>query len=113
MFFIPSEKVTENRSCPEAVIEKFFAVFDNGKRVALMRALLSGDNRTSAALREETGLTEGQFYHHMRDLAAAECLIKGGQDQYRLSDTGKILLLIAEAVASELAATTPLRPEET
>jgi hypothetical protein len=46
------------------------------------------------------------------DLVAVECLIRGGQDQYRLSDEGKILLLIAEAVASELNVSAHLKPEK-
>jgi hypothetical protein len=112
VFYSHSEKVKANRACPEAQIEKFFSIFSNRKRVSLMRALVDGESKSSAALREETGLTEGQFYHHIRDLAAAECLVRGGQDQYRLSEEGKILLLVAEAIASDLGASTHLKPEE-
>lgn len=102
IFFVPSEKVVENRKCPEETIEKFFSIFSNKQRIALMRAMIGSENITSTELQAKTGLTEGQFYHHIRELASAECVIKKGQDQYRLSDTGKILLLIAEAVTSEM-----------
>jgi len=112
LFFIPADKVRENRECPEGLIEKFFSIFSSGKRVALMRALLDGEIKTSAVLKQETGLTEGQFYHHMRELAAAGCLLKKGQDQYRLSDTGEILLLVIEALASELRASVHVQPAD-
>jgi DNA-binding HxlR family transcriptional regulator len=112
LFFIPADKVRENRDCPGRLIEKFFSIFSSEKRVSLMRALLNDETKTSAALKEETGLTEGQFYHHMRELAAAECLVKKDQDQYRLSNTGKILLLVVEALASELRASSYVKPED-
>ncbi len=112
MFFVPKDKVRENRSCPEEVIEKYFSIFSSRQRISLMRALLNDEIKNSAKLREEAGLTEGQFYHHTRGLAAAGCILKKGQDQYCLSDTGKILLLIVEAFASELEASVHLRPEE-
>jgi hypothetical protein len=86
IFFVPSEKVVENRKCPEEAIEKFFSIFSNRQRVSLMRAMIGIESITSTELREKTGLTEGQFYHHIRELSSAECVVKKGQDQYRLSD---------------------------
>jgi len=112
MLFIPSDKVEENRNCPEEVILKYFSIFSATQRISLMRALLSEEPKSSAELKEETGLTDGQFYHHMRELAAAGCLLKKGHDQYRFSDTGKKLLLLAEAIASDIEASAPMKPED-
>ena len=112
VFFVHADRVRENRNCPGELIERFFSIFSSRQRVSLMRALLGGESKTSTMLKEEAGLTEGQFYHHMRELAAADCVLKKGQDQYQLSDSGKILLIIVEAVTCELAKSTLLKPSD-
>jgi DNA-binding HxlR family transcriptional regulator len=112
VFCIPSDKVEENRNCPEEIISKYFSIFSGVQRISLMRALLNEEPRTSAELKEETGLTDGQFYHHLRELAAAGCLLKKGHDQYHLSDTGKKLLLFAESIASDIESSALTKPED-
>ena len=103
LFYVPSSDVERNRQTPSEQVERVFSVLANRQRVTLLRALSERELKTSNDLKGEAGLTDGQFYHHIRDLFSTGYVVRGAQDQYRLTERGKTLIIFAEALANDLA----------
>jgi hypothetical protein len=103
VLYVPTPAVEANRELPAEDIECLFTPLGNRQRVILLRALSRETPMGSGALRDATGLTEGQFYHHMGELHAQGYASKSGQDRYQLSDKGKVMLVVAEVLAADLA----------
>ena len=102
MLYVPTPAVEANSKLPAEDIECLFTPLGNRQRVVLLRALSHATPMGAGALRDATGLTEGQFYHHMGELYAQGYASKSGQDRYQLSDKGKVMLVVAEALAADL-----------
>ncbi|MBT3270176.1 winged helix-turn-helix transcriptional regulator [Candidatus Poribacteria bacterium] len=102
VLYVPTPAVEANRELPAEETERLFTPLGNRQRVVLLRALSHDAPTGSGALRDATGLTEGQFYHHMGELYAQGYTSKSGQDRYQLSDKGKVMLVVAEALAADL-----------
>ncbi len=103
VFYVPTPDVEQNREEPPETIESLFTPLGNRQRVVLLRALHHDTPMGAGALRDASDLTEGQFYHHMGELHAQGYVAKGGQDRYELSEKGKLMLVVAEALAADLA----------
>lgn len=104
VLYVPTPGVEENRELPAEAVESLFTPLGNRQRVVLLRALSHEMSQGAGALRDASGLTEGQFYHHMGELYAQGYALKEGQDRYRLSDKGKVMLVVAEALTADLGA---------
>ena len=102
VFYVPTPDVEQNRELPPEAIESLFTPLGNRERVVLLRALNHDTPMGAGALRDATGLTEGQFYHHMGELHAQGYAAKSGQDRYLLSDKGYLMLVVAEALTADL-----------
>jgi DNA-binding HxlR family transcriptional regulator len=86
-------------SCPESVVVHFLSPFSNEQRISLMKALFLG-TKTATELKETTGLTDGQLYHHLKDLALAGYLLKEERNSYSLTTEGKMILSIVLGMAN-------------
>ncbi|MCX7844071.1 MAG: transcriptional regulator [Candidatus Bipolaricaulota bacterium] len=66
------------------------------ERLRLLFALVQGVQGAAEAM-EKSGLTQGQFYHHLRALEAAGLVRKLGRDRYTptLSGTSALFTLLA------------------
>lgn len=91
---------------PEAQVAAILAPFANEQRVKLLKALYLGLTE-SGQLKEFTGLTGGQLYHHLKELALARFLSREVRGEYRLSSFGyyafsALMILAAELLGEEM-----------
>jgi len=91
---------------PEDQVTAIVAPFANEQRVKLLKALYLGIAE-SGHLKEFTGLTGGQLYHHLKELALAKFLSRQIRGEYRLSSLGyyafsALMILMADLLAEEL-----------
>lgn len=76
-----SEKAVEKLLMPEII--RALEALASPERLKLMLALTQGKTG-SAELMETAGLTQGQFYHHLRALEASGLVRKRGRDAYEI-----------------------------
>lgn len=82
------------------------------ERLRLLQSLQEGFHR-SAELMERSGLSQGQFYHHMRILEASGMVHKKGRDEYGITVHGVSSLFTIIAAASHvLSGLSHLFPQE-
>jgi DNA-binding transcriptional ArsR family regulator len=92
-------------------LARLLAALGHPARLALVRALLTGE-RTSQELQEVVGSgSAGQLYHHLKDLLAAGVVDQAGRSRYRISPGRIVPLLVILAAAGDVA--TPHDPEST
>lgn len=80
------------------------------ERIRLLLTLQAGLTN-SADLMRESGLTQGQFYHHLRILEANDLVRKKGRDQYEITSHGVCSLFTLLATASYILSGTPYQEE--
>ncbi|MEW6724471.1 MAG: winged helix-turn-helix domain-containing protein [Bacillota bacterium] len=93
---------------PEGIVAQFLAPLGSEQRVALMKVMADG-GLTSRELSERTGLSTGQLYHHLRELAAVGYLLTRERNSYELTARGKRVLLVGLALAQSLGRS-PVEP---
>ena len=71
------------------------------QKVALLRALLSHETESAAALGETAQLSTGSLYHHLHDLMHAGLVGQSARNRYVLTDQGRRVLLVVLALASQ------------
>lgn len=91
---------------PEDQVAAVLAPFANAQRVKLLKALYMGISE-SGQLKEFTGLTGGQLYHHLKELALAKFLSRKVRGEYRLSSFGyyafsALMILVASLLEEEM-----------
>ena len=86
---------------PDAGMARFLEPFSSPHRVALVRHLARGVSH-AAALQKATGMTVGQFYHHLGRLAEAGYVLRVSQGKYALAMRGKVALACLAAVCELL-----------
>ncbi|MGE5551054.1 MAG: hypothetical protein ACM3ZC_11075 [Bacteroidota bacterium] len=100
---------------PEERVASVMAPFANEQRVKLLKALYLGLSE-SGQLREFTGLTGGQLYHHLKELALAKFLSRQVRGEYHLSTFGYYAFSALMILAADLLAEEPeeelVKPEE-
>lgn len=78
---------------------QFYNIFANEQRLVLLRTLIENGELTASELQEKTGIAAGgQFYHHLKEIAAADLLAKTKRGSYALSSAGKLLVATVFAV---------------
>lgn len=91
------------------------APFANAQRVKLLKALYLGIAE-SGQLKEFTGLTGGQLYHHLKELALAKFLSRHVRGEYRLSSFGyyafSALMILAHDLLTQETDEEVVKPEE-
>jgi DNA-binding transcriptional ArsR family regulator len=83
----------------------------NGDRLRLLFSLASGATGSAEAT-DRSGLSQGQFYHHLRALEAAGMARKVARDKHEPTIHGTSTLFTLLAVAGYIAGQTPLVEEE-
>ena len=101
---------------PEEQVASVMAPFANAQRLRILKALYLGESE-SGQLREMTGLTGGQLYHHLKELALAKFLSRQVRGEYRLSAFGyytfsSIMILLSSLLREELDEDDTVSPEE-
>jgi DNA-binding transcriptional ArsR family regulator len=92
-----SEKAVEKLLMPELI--RALEALASPERLKLMLALSRG-KAGSAELMETAGLTQGQFYHHLRALEASGLVRKRGRDEYEITLHGTSALFTFLAAAA-------------
>jgi DNA-binding MarR family transcriptional regulator len=90
------------RSHSPAEIAQRLAPFGSAERVALLYALYTGE-RTQQDLCEETGLTQGQLYHHIKDLLYLGYAVQRGRNRYSITGKGRQALLTVVTMLDDFA----------
>ena len=80
------------RSHSPSEIAQKLSPFGSAERVALLYALYAAE-RTQQQLCEETGLTQGQLYHHIKDLLYLGYAAQRGRNRYSITGRGRQALL--------------------
>ena len=83
-------------------LARVLAAFANPARLALVKALLTGE-RTAAELMTRLELrTTGQLYHHLNDLIGADLVVPRARNRYGLNPARLRLVLAVLAVGPEI-----------
>jgi DNA-binding transcriptional ArsR family regulator len=83
----------------------------NAERLRLLSALVSGAFGSAEAM-NRSGLSQGQFYHHLRALEAAGMVRKATRDQYEPTVHGTSALFTLLAAADYITRQTVFREED-
>jgi len=91
---------------PEDRVAAIMAPFANEQRIKLLKALYMGTTE-SGRLKDLTGLTGGQLYHHLKELALGKFLSRPVRGEYRLSAFGyytfsALMILISDLIAEQM-----------
>jgi len=87
---------------PDDDIVRLLEPLGNPRRVELVRQLAVGVS-TTGDLQKATGMSGGQFYHHLSRLAEAGYIARISQGRFALSTRGKVALACLAAFCSLLA----------
>ena len=90
------------RSHSPGDIARELAPFGSAERVAILYSLYR-DQKTAPALCEETGLTQGQLYHHIKDLVYLGHVQQSGRGTYAITVKGRQVLLTLAAMVDDLS----------
>ena len=106
-----SEETWEGlRDVSEVQVAQFMSPFSSEQRIGLLKALAEG-SQSAGELAEETGLSSGQLYHHLRELASARYLLSPERNSYELTLRGKRALLTVLGLAKSLGSG-PVEPND-
>jgi len=103
-----SEKAVEKLLRPELM--RTLEALASPERLKLMWALSRGKTG-SAELMEAAGLTQGQFYHHLKALEASGLVRKRGRDEYEITLQGTSAFFTFLAAAAYILHGFPSLPE--
>ncbi len=87
----------------EEHLAALMAPFANQQRIKLLKALYLGFTESNQ-LKEFTGLSGGQLYHHLKELAMARFLTRQVRGEYRLSAFGYYAFSAFMILAADLLA---------
>lgn len=71
-------------------ISKFYQCFSSEEKLLIIRALIKVGAMSQKDILEYTGISQGQFYHHIKDLISNRLIIKE-KSVYDLSPMGHVL----------------------
>jgi hypothetical protein len=72
-------------------ISRFCSNFSSPEKLKIIRAMIKEGSLTQKEVLERTDLTQGQFYHHIKELVGSKLIEKLKQDKYDLSPMGHVL----------------------
>lgn len=73
------------------VTARFSANFSSPEKLKIIKTLIRKGPMGQREILASTELSQGQFYHHLKDLLASRLVEKMGKDQYDLSEMGHVL----------------------
>lgn len=74
-------------------ISRFCSNFSSPEKLKIIRILIEKEALTQKDILELTGLTQGQFYHHLKELISNKLVQKEKQDKYDLTPMGHVLAM--------------------
>jgi hypothetical protein len=74
-------------------ISQFCSNFSSPEKMKIIRILIQEESLTQKEILELTGLSQGQFYHHVKELISNKLVQKMKQDKYDLSPMGHVLAM--------------------
>lgn len=74
-------------------ISQFCSNFSSPEKVKIIRILIEEETLTQKKILELTGLTQGQFYHHVKELIINKLVQKMKQDKYDLTPFGHVMAM--------------------
>lgn len=74
-------------------IANFCSNFSTPEKIKIIRILIEEEALTQKKILELTGLTQGQFYHHVKELIANKLIRKIKQDKYDLTSVGHVMAM--------------------
>ena len=78
------------------------------QKVALLRALLTREAESAAALGETAQLSTGSLYHHLHDLMHAGLIGQSARNRYVLTERGRRVLMVLLALAAQSLRSVPM-----
>lgn len=77
----------------EAGIAQFCSNFSSPEKLMIIKALIKKGSLNQKELLSLTKLSQGQFYHHIKDLINGKFVVKRKKDQYDITSMGHVLSL--------------------
>lgn len=74
-------------------ISQFCSNFSSPEKLKIIRVLIEEEALTQKQVLELTGLTQGQFYHHIKELVTNKLVLKMKHDKYDLSPMGHVIAM--------------------
>jgi predicted XRE-type DNA-binding protein len=74
-------------------VSQFCSNFSSPEKLKIIKVLIEEEALTQKQVLELTGLTQGQFYHHVKELVANKMIQKMKHDKYDLSPMGHVLAM--------------------
>ena len=74
-------------------VSLFFSNFSSSEKLLIIKVLIKDGPLNQKDLLSLTNLTQGQFYHHIKDLINGKFVQKIKKDQYDITPTGHVLAL--------------------
>ncbi len=72
-------------------ISKFCTNFSTPEKIEIIKTLIQDGPLTQKEIIESTNISQGQFYHHVKDLINNKMVEKPKKDQYDLSPMGHVI----------------------
>lgn len=72
-------------------ISRFCSNFSSPEKMKIVRILIEEEPLTQKEILDLTGLSQGQFYHHVKELISNQLIQKVKQDKYDLTPMGHVL----------------------
>ncbi|MBK7890818.1 MAG: winged helix-turn-helix transcriptional regulator [Bdellovibrionales bacterium] len=73
------------------IITKFSGNFSSIEKLAIVKSLIKDGPLAQKEILERTKISQGQFYHHIKDLLSSKMIEKIEKDKYDLSPMGHVL----------------------
>ncbi len=88
--------------CAPDLVAHIAAPFSSASKALILRSISRPGYRTSTEIMEESGLSAGQFYHHLKEVLKAGLAVKRGRDEYRLSEGGRRAVTVVASLCALL-----------
>ncbi len=80
-------------SIDEGGISQFCSNFSSLEKLVIIKTLIKAGPLNQKELLSSTNLSQGQFYHHVKDLINGKFVVKSKKDQYDITPMGHVLSL--------------------
>lgn len=71
-------------------ISRFCSNFSTPEKMKIVRSLIKNGPLTQKEILEQTEISQGQFYHHIKDMISNKVVEKPKKDSYDLSEMGHV-----------------------
>lgn len=79
------------RNANAELVSQFSANFSSPEKLFIIKSLINAGPLGQKEILNETDISQGQFYHHIKDLLSSKMVEKLEKDKYDLSPLGHVL----------------------